>query len=144
MLNRCLLAASVALVTLTTTPVNAQNRTIQFGDDSSIYANAQECDDPRFEGRGASSSPDISDNTKDATDCLRLYQQGQIRLRADYVEFGGNSSTWANDGECDDPRFRGEGMADVLEDSDRNRDANDCRTLYRAGLIELNQPNLIR
>ncbi|WP_337661089.1 hypothetical protein [Erythrobacter sp. Alg231-14] len=35
-------------------------------------------------------------------------------------------------------------MADVLEDSDRNSDANDCRTLYRAGLIELNQPNLIR
>ncbi len=144
MQNRILLTATVALAALAATPVNAQSRTIQFGDDTSTWANDGECDDPRFEGSGMASSVDVVDTAKDATDCLGLYQRGQIRLRADYVEFGGNSSTWANDGECDDPRFRGPGMASSLDASDRNRDANDCRALYRVGQVELSQPNLIR
>ena len=49
--------------------------------------------------------------------------------------FGDDSGTWANDGECDDPRFQGEGMATTLLESDRGRDATDCRNLYNAGSI---------
>ena len=144
MLNRYLIAATVGLAAMAAAPVNAQNRNIQFGDDSSTWASDGECDDPRFEGRGMANSTNAADTAKDATDCLGLYQRGQIRLRADFIEFGNNSSPWANDGECDDPRFRGSGMASSVNDSDRNRDANDCRALYGAGRIEIDRPNLIR
>lgn len=53
------------------------------------------------------------------------------------IEWGDNTSRWANDGECDDPRFAGPGMADTLLDADRFHDAEDCRQLYRAGQIYL-------
>ena len=32
-------------------------------------------------------------------------------------DFGDNTSQWANDGECDDPRFEGEGAAETLLDA---------------------------
>jgi len=51
------------------------------------------------------------------------------------MEFGDDSSEWANDGECDDPRFIGESMADILLDEDRKADATDCRDLFDAGHI---------
>ena len=35
-------------------------------------------------------------------------------LAQGYVDFGTNTSRWAFDGECDDPRFAGPGAADVL------------------------------
>lgn len=54
------------------------------------------------------------------------------------IEWGDNTSQWANDGECDDDRFAGPGMADILVPSDRFHDAGDCRRLYEAGLIYLN------
>lgn len=53
------------------------------------------------------------------------------------VDFGNNSSQWANDGECDDPRFEGNGMATVLVEADRGRDAADCEALFEAGRIQL-------
>ncbi len=52
-------------------------------------------------------------------------------------DFGDNTSQWANDGECDDPRFEGEGAADTLLDADRGHDATDCRKLFGAGRIAL-------
>ena len=54
------------------------------------------------------------------------------------VNYGNNSSTWANDGECDDPRFEGPGMtATALLDEDIRADATDCRTAFEAGLLTL-------
>ncbi len=55
-------------------------------------------------------------------------------------DFGDNTSRWANDGECDDPRFEGEGAADTLLDDDRGHDATDCRKLFNAGRIALRSP----
>ena len=51
--------------------------------------------------------------------------------------FGDDDSVWARDGECDDPRFDGDGMARTLNEEDRGHDATDCRQLYRQGFIKL-------
>ena len=51
------------------------------------------------------------------------------------IDFGDDLSTWANDGECDDDRFEGEGMANSIVDSDLYHDATDCSTLYAAGEV---------
>lgn len=53
------------------------------------------------------------------------------------IDFGNDSSEWANDGECDDPRFTGQGMAEVLLAEDARRDATDCRELFNRGMIRL-------
>lgn len=53
------------------------------------------------------------------------------------IDFGDNSSEWARDGECDDPRFAGRGMASTLLEDDQLRDADDCRWLYNEGSIRL-------
>jgi len=57
--------------------------------------------------------------------------------RGSEIEWGDNNSDWANDGECDDPRFAGPGTALNSTASDRYHDANDCRTLYEQGDIYL-------
>ncbi len=51
--------------------------------------------------------------------------------------FGDDSSTWSQDGECDGPRFQGSDMAATLLDEDRFSDATDCRDLYNLGRITL-------
>ena len=48
---------------------------------------------------------------------------------------GNNTSRFANDSVCDDPRFKGEGMASSLDRDNIGRDASDCARLLRAGLI---------
>jgi len=55
------------------------------------------------------------------------------------INFGNDSGSYPFDGECDDPRFRGAGMAVAasLSSSNRFRDASDCQTLFNAGLIFL-------
>lgn len=53
------------------------------------------------------------------------------------INFGTNDSAWANDGECNDPRFEGPGTDDLLQTDDRGADANDCLSLYNAGEIRL-------
>ena len=58
--------------------------------------------------------------------CIALHAQ---------PDFGDNTSRWAYDGECDDPRFEGEGAADTLLEEDRGHDAADCRKLFEAGRI---------
>lgn len=52
-------------------------------------------------------------------------------------DFGDDTSRWANDGECDDPRFTGEAAAETLLEADLYHDATDCRTLLAAGRISL-------
>ena len=120
---------------------------IDFGDNSSEWANNGECDDPRFEGPGTDAILLDSDRMRDANDCRAAFQAGTISLvsakkapgrpSVGAIDFGDNSSEWANDGECDDPRFTGSGAADILVEADLMRDANDCRAAYRAGTIRL-------
>lgn len=116
---------------------------VSFGDDNGDYANDGECDDGRFEGKGMTSTPLLSEDVlHDASDCKAAYEAGTISLRgvADdgTVDFGDDSGEWANDGECDDMRFVGPGMTTTaLIDDDIMRDASDCRTAYEAGEIKL-------
>ena len=122
-----------------TTPIGD----IDFGDDSGNWANDGECDDPRFIGRGVGAS--LEDHRMaDATDCRTAYEQGTIALASENTElngesrinFGDDSGNWANDGECDDPRFTGEGVGVALDDH-LMADATDCRTAYEAGTLTL-------
>ena len=114
---------------------------IDFGDDSSTWARDDECDDPRFVGDGMATTLLDEDAFADATDCANLVSQGRIALRAgaatDGIDFGNDTSTWAHDDECDDPRFEGEGVASYLVDEDLYRDATDCRNLFSKGLVRL-------
>ena len=61
-----------------------------------------------------------------------------FELHAD-PDFGDDTSRWANDGECDDPRFEGTGTAHTLLVEDRGHDAADCRKLFGTGRIALRE-----
>ena len=77
---RPFLSALALLLALGPAPLSAQG--IDFGDDTSLYANDGECDDPRFEGPGMTTTPLLdSDRMHDATDCRTAYEAGEIRLR---------------------------------------------------------------
>ena len=121
---------------------------VNFGNDSSSWAFDGECDDPRFQGRGmaAAGSLTTSNQFRDATDCRNLFNSGAVVIRtggfsptpsAPSISFGNDSSTWAFDGECDDPRFSGPGMAasGSLTSANIQRDATDCRNLFNAGRV---------
>jgi len=54
---------------------------------------------------------------------------------ADEVDFGDDASGWSRNGECDDPRFTGKGMAPVTLEENAFADATDCQTLYERGEI---------
>jgi len=53
----------------------------------------------------------------------------------DGITFGDDSGEWTADGECDDRRFYGAGMAESLTWEHLGRDATDCSTAYQAGTI---------
>jgi len=113
-----------------------------FGEDDSMFANDGECDDPRFSGKGMTSTALLdSDKMSDATDCRAAWQAGKLQWAtapAKDVDFGDDDSMFAEDGECDDPRFIGDGMTDTtLLESDRLHDASDCQTAYQKGTIRL-------
>ena len=55
------------------------------------------------------------------------------------ISFGDDTSEWANDGECDDPRFEGPGTAVTLLAEDLLRDATDCRELFKRGEVWLSE-----
>jgi len=127
----------------TATPAVATG-TIDFGDDSSEWANDGECDDPRFTGPGAAEELVDADLMKDATDCRAAFEAGTVTLKdggtstpatttATEIDYGDDSSEWANDGECDDPRFAGTGVASETLQEDIRRDATDCRAAVEAG-----------
>jgi hypothetical protein len=143
-----------------TTATAAPAAEIDFGDDSSEWANDGECDDPRFGGEGTADELVDADLMKDATDCRAALEAGTVEFNggdgvdtdpatttaatppasteAD-IDFGDDSSEWANDGECDDPRFSGEGTADELVDADLMKDATDCQAALEAGTVEFNE-----
>jgi S1-C subfamily serine protease len=108
---------------------------INFGNNTSVWANDGECDDPRFEGPGASG---VNAYLSDASDCLAAFEAGDVTLRAPanqglpLPDFGDDSGMFVGDGECDDPRFEGPGASGAGE---AGTDAGDCRTLWELGLI---------
>jgi hypothetical protein len=119
---------------------------IAFGDDSGQFANDNECDDPNFSGKGVATGSLRENAGKDRSDCLAGFEAGTVKLApavpadrsisVDGIRFGDDDGAFAQDGECDDPRF--EGMASVLDSSDSGHDATDCLTLYQSGDITLN------
>ncbi|GAB5427280.1 MAG: hypothetical protein Devi2KO_07390 [Devosia indica] len=148
-INKGLAASGLVLILVAglSAPALAQSAgDIDFGDDSSQWTNDGECDDPRFAGEGMASELVDADLARDATDCRTLFEAGSITLTApdtgdsadiSAIDFGDDTSDWARDGECDDPRFAGSAMAIELEDIDIGRDATDCRAAYEAGNITL-------
>ncbi|WP_417579306.1 hypothetical protein [Pelagibacterium sp.] len=133
MLSGTALALAIALGT----PGLAQD--IDFGDNSSTWADDNQCDDPRFEGPGAAIIRTAVDEMRDAADCQAAFEAGEVTLvvadtpastgngNTGDIDFGDDSGAWANDNECDDPRFGG------ALDSHLMADATDCRTAYEAG-----------
>lgn len=121
-----------------------------FGDDTGSYANDGECDDPTFSGRGmASSGGSVEHAGHDRTDCHSAYERGTIKpapvvpviqsIRVDGINFGDDDGSFSNDGECDDPRFEGPGMASTTLDADRMHDAADCLAAFQLGTVTLKQ-----
>jgi hypothetical protein len=53
-------------------------------------------------------------------------------------EFGDDSSSASLDGECDDMRFEGDGMAVILLTDSIGRDATDCSKAFSTGTIWAN------
>ncbi len=53
------------------------------------------------------------------------------------LDYGDDSGEWARDGECDDRRFTGSGMALDLGWAQAGRDATDCRRGVEGGLLTL-------
>lgn len=146
------LATAIPLILAALIGGPAQAQTPDFGDDSSRWAHDGECDDPRFEGEGMATFTSPEDEGADASDCRAAFEAGRIRLiggttgpapaspagPADgSIPFGDDSSQWAQDGECDDRRFAGPGMATSLSWEHVGRDATDCRTLHEAGQVRL-------
>ncbi|KAG1651465.1 hypothetical protein GQR58_027067 [Nymphon striatum] len=116
-------------------PSSALADTVKFGSNGSDYANDGECDDRRFFGRGMADDLDRDDIGLDANDCKKLYRAKKIQLwnraaakaasKNAKINFGNNSSEWANDGQCDDIRFEGPGTDSMISVDDRRKDAND-------------------
>ena len=127
---------------LTTAPID-------FGDDTSQWANDGECDDPRFAGIGSATELLEADMGHDAADCSAAFAEGSVTLLdpdavaaliaagPTDIDFGDDASEWAKDGECDDPRFTGPASASELLEVDRLHDATDCRTAYADGRVTL-------
>ncbi|NVJ94524.1 MAG: hypothetical protein HWD91_02955 [Marivivens sp.] len=148
-----LVAAAIAL--LAASPLAAQ--TINFGDDASQWSNDGECDDPRFEGKGMTTTPLLdSDIMHDASDCEAAFNAGTIALSAsaqagmkgghvaapepvivDGINFGDDSGEWSMDGECDDRRFYGSAMASSVSWTYVGADATDCSVAYLNGDVKL-------
>ena len=109
--------------------------------DSCEYAKDNACDEPGLCPVGTDTSDCIVDSSNSCTWAFdgECDEPGLCGIGTDTADcdafFGDDSGTWANDGECDDPRFQGESMAATLLESDRGRDATDCRNLYNAGRI---------
>ena len=129
--------------------------TPDFGDDNGNYSRDGECDDMRFTGPGMTETQLLDADIKhDATDCRTAFNQNRLTFRGDNItaaslasnssadasriQWGDDSSSFANDGECDDKRFDGAGMTSTpLLDSDIKHDATDCRVAFQQGRLAL-------
>lgn len=119
-----------------TVPSTGSVSDIDYGDDTSEWANDGECDDPRFEGSAMAAELIDADLGHDATDCRAAVEAGTASFKdepAEAIDYGDDASEWAKDGECDDPRFTGTGVASELLDADLGHDATDCRQAVAAG-----------
>lgn len=146
-------ATLVAGADLTPPPLRVDG--IQFGNDTGDWVMDGECDDPRFSGTGmATGTLNAEDAYADRTDCLAAWEAGGLTYNAEWrmptpvlptageidaIDFGSDSSGWSNDGECDDPRFEGTGMAMEPQIEDISADASDCRNLFMRGMITMRQ-----
>jgi len=106
---------------------------IDFGDDTGSDANDGVCDDGRFHPDGDGYNYTRRHVMHDATDCREAVSAGTKSLTLD---FGDDSGTYANDGECDDSRFSGEGRSALTSDSHIKKDAADCIAAYQQGKID--------
>ena len=113
-----------------------------WGNNSSQWANDGECDDIRFTGSGMSTVLMPDSIGMDAADCRNHYDAGSVGLNPlfkapasiDDIDFGNNTSDYANDGECDDLRFTGDYASEMIYlTEDIGHDANDCRAAVRKG-----------
>ena len=65
---------------------------------------------------------------------LALSVSGCNMLPGASIDYGDDTSTWANDGECDDLRFTGDYASEMIYlTEDIGHDANDCRAAVRKG-----------
>ncbi|MGH1369077.1 MAG: hypothetical protein ACRBCL_10720 [Maritimibacter sp.] len=139
------LSSGALVLALCTQAAFAETITLRFGDNASDYARDGVCDDPRFFGQGVSVDLDDEDAGHDAADCRHLYQLGSIKLwiesqaraatKCSAIKFGNDTSEWAKDGECDDPRFKGPGVDSIVVSDDLGRDATDCRKACNIGAL---------
>ena len=53
------------------------------------------------------------------------------------LEFGDDTGEFASDGECDDVRYTGDGMAEILLTDSIGKDASDCKAALVAGTISV-------
>ncbi len=154
----------LALALLMSAAVPASAQSVDFGDDGGMWSNDGECDDPRFEGPGMTTTPLLdADIMHDATDCRTAFESGRITLsggangaalpspggkggqgggampsiKVDGIDFGNDSGEWALDGECDDRRFFGAEMATSVSWTYVGADATDCAEAYQAGQVKL-------
>ena len=130
-------------ITLLTGNAKPARYTPAFGDDDGDFANDDECDDPRFGGRGMTDADLLEDDVlHDAADCREAWNNGELRLVGISVSgaprFGDDEGDYADDGECDDMRFKGDGMsAGPLLSDDIMHDAFDCKAAWDDGEIDL-------
>lgn len=77
--------------------------------------------------------------TKDGAERVRPGGGGVVvaGVMFDGIDFGDDGGQWPVDGECDDRRFTGEGMAGSLNWEGVGRDASDCLAGYQAGALGL-------
>ncbi|MEM9351065.1 MAG: hypothetical protein AAGA47_12460 [Pseudomonadota bacterium] len=128
------LTAALSLLAL-----QAPAQSPEFGDDSGSYTRDGECDDRRFFGPDTAPDIDSENIGRDASDCRAAFEAGTAFIwnqseaaaatSCEAIDFGNDGSDYADDGECDDPRFEGIGAATTLLSGDRGRDATDCRRL---------------
>ncbi|WP_375450773.1 hypothetical protein [uncultured Devosia sp.] len=136
-------AGTITLKDTTSSDTPVATAEIVYGDDTGEYNNDGECDDPRFEGAGVASEPSQDNRMHDATDCRAAVDAGTATFKVGETndpapfDFGTDNGRYANDGECDDLRFTGEGMDKKLLPEDISNDATDCRTLVESGSLTI-------
>ena len=126
-------------------PAVAQD--INFGDDSSDWANDGTCDDRRFIGSTMTPILNNEDVARDASDCSEGVKSGALiawsvadsmaATQCSAIDFGDDSGQFANDDECDDGRFEGRGMASSVAQDLIGKDASDCSRFCDAGIVSL-------
>lgn len=120
----------------------------RLGDNASVRAYDEQCDDPRFGGPGAAPLSIADDLGHDASDCLLAAEAGDLVYVAgrtivrnriysrDEVstDLGKNIAAFADDGVCQDPRFA-IGPFSTRDPGAERADLNDCLYLLKTGYV---------